>query len=132
MECGYRFCRLPLEGVVTAVGFLLHRKKEREILDGVKWCLREREKRLPFGWMNAGSIFKNPPDDFAGRIIDELGFKGYRVGSAMVSEEHANVIINLGGAKARDIIDIMEEIIKVCRDKKGLTLEPEIKIVGEP
>ncbi len=129
---GYRSCRLPVEGgVIVEAGFALVRRPEREVLERVKEILAQRQKRLPFGWRNAGSVFKNPPGDHAGRIVEALGFKGRTVGRAMVSDQHANVIINTGGAAARDIIALMDEIAREAREKLGVVLESEVIIVGE-
>lgn len=131
IDLGYRKCRMPMKGVIVAAAFHLKRTEEVNVLDRIKELLRQRGEKMPFGWMNAGSIFKNPEGDYAGRIIEELGFKGRRIGDAMVSERHANVIVNVGEAKARDVLHLMEEINSRYRDKTGRELEPEIKIVGE-
>lgn len=131
IDFAYRSCRLPVEGVILAAGFSLERLEERAILERIKGLLQERGKKLPFGWMNAGSVFKNPPGDHAGRLIEELGFKGKRVGDAQVSDTHANIIVNVGAASARDVINLMDQIVRAVRERFGITLEPELKIVGE-
>ncbi len=132
IKLGYRYCRLPAEGVVAAAGFHLLRAPEAVILERIKGLLKQRGRKLPFGWMSAGSVFKNPGDRFAGQLIEELGLKGRRIGDAQVSEQHANVIINLGSATARDVLGLMEEIVRVCRERTGIALEQEIVVVGEP
>ena len=78
----------------------------------------------------AGSIFKNPPGDFAGRLIEQAGMKGYCVGGAMVSPQHANWIINKGKATAGDVLALIEEIKNSVNQKFGILLETEVKIVN--
>ncbi|MCX7846076.1 MAG: UDP-N-acetylmuramate dehydrogenase [Dictyoglomaceae bacterium] len=89
--------------------------------------LRERQKRIP-KYPSAGSVFKNPPNNNAGYLLDKVGMKGVRIGNVMVSYEHANIIINLGGGKAEEV----KELIRIMRDKVkehfGIDLELEIKI----
>jgi UDP-N-acetylmuramate dehydrogenase len=78
----------------------------------------------------AGSIFKNPPGDAAGRLIERAGFKGFAIGGARVSEEHANWIVTDGQAKARDVLSIMDKVRETVFDKFGARLEPEIILLG--
>jgi UDP-N-acetylmuramate dehydrogenase len=127
----YRGSSWPCEGVVSEVGLRLMYRGEPFVLDRVKHCLSERGKRLPLGVGMAGSVFKNPPGDFAGRIIEAQGLKGTRVGQAEVSRKHANVIVNLGGATAGDILKLVEMVAQRVREEAGVVLETEIDIVGE-
>ena len=101
------------------------------MLERVKSCLSERGKRLPIGVGMAGSVFKNPEGDYAGRIIEDAGLKGMRVGQAEVSRKHANVIVNLGGATAGEILQLVETVARMVEKKTGIVLEKEIDIVGE-
>lgn len=78
-----------------------------------------------------GSTFKNPQNDFAGRLIEAAGLKGKRVGQAMISPIHANFIINLEGAKAMDFYNLMELAQNTVNEKFGILLEPEIELIGE-
>jgi UDP-N-acetylmuramate dehydrogenase len=78
---------------------------------------------------NAGSVFKNPPGASAGKLIDDAGLKGLRVGDAEVSEKHANFIINRGNASSRDVQSLMAEIQRRVREQSGIELEPEIEIL---
>ena len=80
---------------------------------------------------NAGSIFKNPPGLFAGKLLEECGLKGRRIGGAEISPVHANVIVNLGGATAADVEALMEEMKRAVKDRFGIELQPEIQIVTE-
>jgi len=127
----YRGSRWPCAGVVAEVGMRLVHRGDPYVLDRVKHCLSERGKRLPLGVWMAGSVFKNPPGDYAGRIIESLGMKGLRVGRAEVSRKHANVIVNLGGATAGEIERLVELVARKAEEKAGIRLETEIDIVGE-
>ncbi len=97
----------------------------------IKSLLAQRSASQPTGQASSGSVFKNPPGDFAARLIQSCGLKGASVGAARVSEKHANFIINEGGATATDIESLMNRIIETVRNHAGVTLEPEVKIVGE-
>jgi UDP-N-acetylmuramate dehydrogenase len=127
----YRCARFERPGCVVAAGLELRVSSEQEVLDETKRCLEEHKRRLPFGWANAGSVFKNPPGDFAGRLIEAAGLKGVRVGGAEVSVKHANVIVNIGQATAADIQGLMETIIARVQQDFGVRLESEIQVVGE-
>jgi UDP-N-acetylmuramate dehydrogenase len=131
VEFFYRGSRWPCEGIVAEVGLRLVHRGDPYVLDRVKLCLSERGKRLPLGVGMAGSVFKNPPGDYAGRIIESLGLKGLRVGQAEVSRKHANVIVNLGGATAGEIEQLVELVTRRVEKKAGVRLETEIDIVGE-
>jgi UDP-N-acetylmuramate dehydrogenase len=131
IEFVYRGSRWPRRGVIARAGIRLSFVGEETVLDAVKRCLSERGKRLPIGVGMAGSVFKNPPNDYAGRVIEEQGFKGARVGNAEVSRKHANVIVNLGGASAADVLGLVKKVSDAVAEKTGLKLETEIDIVGE-
>ena len=80
---------------------------------------------------SAGCIFKNPQPLAAGRLVDELGLKGLRVGGAVVSEEHGNYIVNAGGATARNILELIAQVKQRVHSERGIELHPEIEIIGE-
>jgi UDP-N-acetylmuramate dehydrogenase len=90
----------------------------------------KRWASLPSGQPNAGSIFKNPPGDYAGRLIEACGMKGERRGGAAISERHANVIVNLGGARAADVLALMAEARRRVADRFGVELVPEVILLG--
>jgi len=90
----------------------------------------KRRAALPSGQPNAGSIFKNPPGDYAGRLIEAVGLKGERRGGAAISERHANVIVNLGGARAEDVLALMAEAHRRVAARFGVELEPEVVLLG--
>jgi UDP-N-acetylmuramate dehydrogenase len=89
-----------------------------------------RFKNQPISEHSAGSFFKNPPDDSAGRLIEEAGLKGFSVGGAKISEKHANFIVNTGTASAADILDIMQIVQLEVFKRFGIKLEPEVHILG--
>ena len=92
---------------------------------------RRRDRTQPLGVRSCGSVFRNPPGDFAARLIEASGLKGRRVGDAMVSEKHANFIINRGRANARDVERLIAEVRNRVAADSGIVLELEVRIVGE-
>jgi UDP-N-acetylmuramate dehydrogenase len=92
--------------------------------------LARRKATQPLEYPSAGSVFKNPPGDYAGRLIEETGLKGKKIGGAMISPKHANYIVNTGGARAEDVLALMEMAKEIVRDRTGVELEPEIRVVG--
>ncbi len=131
IDFGYRSTRFPRPGIIVAAGLELRVRTEQEVLEETKRCLEEHKRRLPFGWANAGSVFKNPPGDYAGRLIEAAGLKGARVGGAEVSVKHANVIVNIGQATAADIQGLMATITARVQQHSGVRLESEIQTIGE-
>lgn len=101
-------------------------------LDGVRALIRERQAKQPLGLPSCGSVFRNPPGDFAGRLIEAADLKGHRIGGAQVSGKHANFIINTGGATAADIEALMRHVQAAVAERHGVQLVPEVRIVGEP
>ncbi len=128
---GYRKTALPRDAIITRVHMRFKKDDPGEIRARMDEYTKKRRATASLGQPNAGSIFKNPVGEFAGRLIDEAGLKGMRSGDAEVSEVHANYIINRGRARAKDVLTLMALI----RDKvfafKGIVLEPEIKVIGE-
>ncbi len=92
--------------------------------------LLKRNKSQPVNFPNAGSIFKNPPGDYAGRLIEEVGLKGVCIGDAQISEKHANFIVNKGNAKAMDVLELIKLAQAKVYEKFGIKLELEIKLIG--
>jgi len=97
----------------------------------MKQLLAKRSDSQPLGRPSAGSVFRNPPGDHAGRLIEAAGLKGAREGGAMVSDKHANFIINTGEATARDIEALIARVRAEVGRRFGLELEPEVRIIGE-
>jgi UDP-N-acetylmuramate dehydrogenase len=131
LQFQYRNLTLP-EGACVAGGIFVLARGQREAVEGrVREILRTRTGKHPLEHRNAGSIFKNPKGMPAGKIIDEAGLKGARIGGAQVSEKHGNFIVNLGNATAKDICSLIEHVQKKVLETKGIALEPEVKIIGE-
>jgi UDP-N-acetylenolpyruvoylglucosamine reductase len=97
----------------------------------IRELLSRRINSQPLNLPNAGSVFRNPPGDYAARLIESCGLKGRQVGGARVSEKHANFIVNTGDATAADIEHLIDEVRSVVEQKTGVLLYPEVKIVGE-
>jgi UDP-N-acetylmuramate dehydrogenase len=131
LEPGYRSTILQRRGgVVIRAVFRLHRGDAGAALQRVDELNARRWASLPSGLGNAGSIFKNPPGDFAGRLIEGCGLKGAREGQAEISSKHANVIVNLGGARAIDVLKLMQRARAAVRERFAVELEPEIVLAG--
>jgi UDP-N-acetylmuramate dehydrogenase len=127
----YRRTSLPPRFIITSVDFAL-RPGEREALRArIDEIHGRRIARQPNGQPNAGSIFKNPPGGFAGRLLEAAGLKGERRGGAAFSGQHANFIVNLGGARAGEVKDLIELARERVRAGTGILLEPEIRLVGD-
>lgn len=127
----YRWTSLCETGDVVAEARLrLVPKSPGSIAARMSEVAAKRQGALP-KQPNAGSIFKNPPGRFAGRLLEECGLKGRKVGGAEVSTVHANVIVNAGGATAENVRKLMEEMKKAVRERFGVELQPEIQVVGE-
>ena len=127
----YRRTNLPAGFTITQVDFELG-EGDRDAMQGKVAELRaKRSARQPLGVPNAGSIFKNPPGNFAGRLLEGAGLKGTRMGGAAFSEQHANFIVNLGGARAAEVRGLIELARDKVRESSGVVLEPEVRLVGE-
>jgi UDP-N-acetylmuramate dehydrogenase len=100
-------------------------RSEREIAEIVRW----RREHQP-GGQNCGSVFTNPPDDSAGRLIEEAGLKGFAVGSAHVSPKHANFIQADEGGSADDVWALIQEVQRLVAERTGVRLQPEVRLVG--
>lgn len=98
----------------------------------IKRLLARRVATQPLNLPNAGSVFRNPPGDYAARLIEQCGLKGLRIGAAQVSEKHANFIVNLGGASAADIERLIERVEATVAARTGVQLQREVRIIGEP
>ncbi len=128
---GYRqVAGAPGEWFLSA-DLALSRDVRGEGAEIVRSLLRLRARTQPTGTRNCGSVFRNPPGDFAARLIEACGLKGVSVGGAYVSPKHANFIVNAGGARADDVETLMQVIIDRVAGESGVVLEPEVRIVGE-
>ncbi len=129
-EFSYRkISNLPEQGIITAARLHLVTDTEARIKKRCEDLLKKRKVAQPAGLPNAGSVFKNPEGESAGRLIDSCGLKGLRIGDAQVSEKHANFIINHGRATARDVTALIAYIQERVRKKTGVQLELEVHVV---
>ncbi len=131
MGFGYRTAKIPGGHVVLEATITLRRGTEEKIKNRVKELMDKRKQHQPWGMPSAGSVFKNPQDVAAGQLIESSGLKGKTVGGAQISEKHANFIVNLGSAKAADVLALMEMVKEKVLAVHNVRLEPEIKIIGE-
>ena len=130
MAFAYRSVSLP-EGVVVGAWLRLTPASRETIDSRTKSYLQYRKRSQPLSQPNAGSVFKNPQGTTAGRLIEDAGLKGYRVGDAQISTKHANFIVNLGQARSADVLQLIETIQRDVSRQTGVMLELEWKVVGE-
>ena len=100
----------------------------REVMDDLK---QRRVTKQPLEFGSAGSTFKRPEGYFAGKLIEDAGLRGFRIGDAQVSEKHCGFVINRGNATAAQVCELMQEVVKKVKETSGVTLEPEVKRIGE-
>jgi len=126
----YRDLDLPENSIIVKAGLHVSPDQPSLIKERVVSYLEERKRSQPIDTRSAGSVFKNPEGDYAGRLIEAAGLKGKRVGGAMVSTKHANYIVNTGGASAADIMALMDLAVSTVKEKFRVELLPEIRTVG--
>jgi UDP-N-acetylmuramate dehydrogenase len=131
LRFSYRSASLPEGSVIYGIKFNLNRDNRNKVSGRVAEYLIERRQRQPLDMPSAGSVFRNPPGDYAGRLIEKAGLKGKRIGGAMISQKHANFIVNTGGAKAEEVIALIDLARNKVKEETGIMLETEIRIVGE-
>ncbi len=129
---GYR--RSPFTGVediVCFADFRLIPGAREEIAERMDGLMARRKEKQPYSMPSAGSVFKRPKTGYAAALIDECGLKGRRVGGAQVSEKHAGFIVNTGGASCADVLELIAIIQREVLEKKGVSLECEVRVTGE-
>jgi UDP-N-acetylmuramate dehydrogenase len=132
MEFAYRTSLLQKKrGIVLEAVFQLKKGDRKEIAAILASNKDRRRQTQPLQMPCAGSVFRNPPGDHAGRLIEAAGLKGFHYGGAQVSEIHANFIVNRGGATASDVLTLMDHIRRTILEKFGVDLHPEVLVVGE-
>jgi UDP-N-acetylmuramate dehydrogenase len=122
----YRHTSFAPDDIMLSVKLELPSKPYPEILEGIRICNQKRRASQPLNQKSAGCIFKNPPGSSAGRMIDELGLKGFSVGDARVSDRHANFFVNAGRASAADMLQLISEVRERVRRASGVSLEEEV------
>lgn len=129
-EASYRRPLAPEGLVVIRAACKLRRTGADEIRNSMREMMESRRRTQPVGEASAGSVFRNPEGDSAGRLIEECGLKGRRVGGAIISPKHANFIVNDGGATAADIRELMNLAASEVHDRFGVRLRPEVRLYG--
>jgi len=122
----YRHTSFAPDDVMLRVKLELPPRPFKEIVAGIKVCNEKRRASQPLNQKSAGCIFKNPPGGSTGRMIDELGLKGHRVGDAMVSERHANFFVNAGSASCSDMLRLIDDVRERVHGSYGVDLENEV------
>ena len=130
LELGYRHSAVTdRKLIVTEAAFDLQPGEETEIRATMAELNARRAEKQPLEQPSAGSTFKRPAGHFAGALIEQCGLKGFSVGGAQVSEKHAGFVINRGGATFADVTALMEQVRRTVRERTGVELEPEVRIV---
>ena len=132
LSFSYRNLDLPAESIIIGAVFHLRRGEGEKIAGRVREIIALRREKHPLEFRNAGSIFKNPRAVPAGKLIEQAGLKGMRIGDAQVSEKHGNFIVNRGRATAEELLLLIDLIQKRVCEATGHALETEVRIIGEP
>ncbi len=127
----YRHFEIEQGTMIIHTRLKMDRKPKDVVAGRISDYLKKRKQNQPLDYPSAGSVFKNPQDEYAGRLIENAGLKGKKIGGAMISEKHANFIVNTGGARAKDILDLIYLTQAEVKKLTGIELETEIKVIGE-
>lgn len=128
---GYRRSRIQADGLIATEVTMAFEKGDRdEVRRKMAELNARRRDKQPLNLPSAGSVFKRPEGYYSGQLIQECGLKGHTIGGAQVSDKHCGFIVNIGNATSRDILDLIECVRKTVYEKKGVLLEPEVKIIG--
>ena len=131
-QVDYRQVNGPAGEWFVAATLCLEPGQSRESTERIRSLLKRRSDTQPMGQASCGSVFRNPPGDFAARLIESSGLKGVCVGGACVSEKHANFIVNVGSASALDIESLIAQVTETVERCHGIRLVPEVRIIGRP
>lgn len=132
MEFGYRTSILDRTGYIVLEAEIELSPGKREEIKAIMDDLREkRVSKQPLEYPSAGSTFKRPEGYFAGKLIQDAGLKGFRIGGAQVSEKHSGFVINTGDATAADVMELMKQVNEKVTNMFGVSLEPEVRRIGE-
>jgi UDP-N-acetylmuramate dehydrogenase len=127
----YRMFSAPDGAVLIGARLQLHRRPMADIQKDIKQRLKQKKATQPLALASAGCVWKNPPGDAAGRLVEKVGLRGKRLNGAEISAKHANFIVNRGGATAADIRALMDMARDRVQNQFGITLEPEIRMMGD-
>ena len=128
----YRRSAFRKDDVVLSASFELPKGNREELMKKRNDLVLQRNRKHPVDYPNCGSVFKNPDSSPTARLVEMAGLKGRQIGDAQIAEKHGNFIINLGDAAAEDVLALMNLIRKTIYEKFGITLEPEVKMIGFP
>ncbi len=132
LELGYRTSRIQKESLIVLSVLMKFKRGDRAAISArVDELSRQRREKQPLEYPSAGSTFKRPEGYFAGKLIQDAGLKGYRVGDAMVSEKHSGFVINAGEATAAQVRQLMADVDREVYQKFQVHLEPEVRMIGE-
>ena len=132
MKFSYRHSCIQEKGyLVLEVLFQLQKGNQKQIQAQIDELTQKREEKQPLEYPSAGSTFKRPEGYFAGKLIMDSGLRGFRVGGAQISEKHCGFVINKDHATAQDVCNLIQEVVKIVEEKQNVTLEPEVKRIGE-
>lgn len=132
LELGYRTSVFAKKGyIVLEADILLEAGDKEAIRERMEELKQKRNEKQPLEYPSAGSTFKRPEGYFAGKLIEDAGLRGFRVGGAQVSEKHCGFVINKGQATAEDVMELMRQVSERVESKFGVRLEPEVKRLGE-
>ena len=132
LNIGYRYTNIEENGdIILEAKFKLSKGKHDEIKAKMDELSISRQSKQPLDYPSCGSVFKRPPGMFAGKLIQDCGLQGFRIGGAEVSRKHANFILNVDNATSTDYLAVMNHVQNTVLEKFGVWLEPEVKIIGE-
>ena len=130
LDMGYRTSKISKEGLIVlqvCIGLMI--SSAGEVAMVMQYLMQKRKAKQPLEYPSAGSTFKRPEGYFAGKLIEDAGLKGYRVGGAMVSEKHCGFVINYENATATDVVQLIRDVQKKVKEQFDVELEPEVKII---
>jgi len=130
LDISYRHTALPRGSIVVAASFVLHIDHPEQIRERMRGMRTRRSATQPLAQPNCGSVFKNPVGDYAARLIEAAGLKGFRIGGACISDQHANFIVNEGDASCADIVALIEHAQSTVQQHSGIELEPEVRVIA--
>lgn len=131
-DFGYRHSKIMDEGIIVLEAEIkLEKGNSYEIKKKMTELMTKRNEKQPVELPSAGSTFKRPEGYFAGKLIDDSGLRGYSVGQAQVSPKHCGFVVNNGGATAKEVLTLIDNVSDIVMDKFGVKLEPEVRIIGE-
>jgi UDP-N-acetylmuramate dehydrogenase len=131
LNFSYRTLQMETGSVIVASRLRIDLESKETVGARISSYLKRRKETQPIEYPSAGSVFKNPPHDYAGRLIQQAGLKGKKIGGAMISEKHANYIVNTGCATAKDILALMSLAQEKVAAETGIRLEPEVRVIGK-